>query len=279
MIRRFVAVAAAVLLCASPVLAQEGKPLRTGVDGSFPPHAFPKPGGGLQGFNIDLFNEVAKRMKRPITIDGVSFSTLIPGMASGRYDFIAAPTTVTKERSEQMLFTAGYLWTYFQFGIKKGSKPLTGWADLKGKVVAVNKGTPYETVSKAKGQEFGFDVQAFDYQTDAVQAVLSGRAYATFVGNTSIAYIAKQNPNFVPDLALKEGRLYFAAPVPKDNPKLRAELQDALDCMKKDGSMVKLSEKWMGTPEPDALERTVTPGYGVEGFPGYDPTPHELHCG
>jgi len=62
----------------------------------------------------------------------VSFSTLIPGMAAGRYDFIAAPTTVTKERAENMLFTAGYLWTAFQFGIKKGTPPIKGWADLKG---------------------------------------------------------------------------------------------------------------------------------------------------
>ena len=41
---------------------------------------------------------------------------------SGRYDFIAAPTTVTKERAESMIFTAGYLWTAYQFGIKKGSQ-------------------------------------------------------------------------------------------------------------------------------------------------------------
>ncbi|WP_428662235.1 transporter substrate-binding domain-containing protein [Reyranella sp.] len=280
MINRIAAAAAAILLCASPAVAQEGKPLRTGVDGSFPPHAFPKPGGGTQGFNIDLFTEVAARMKRPITIDAVSFSTLIPGMQSGRYDFIAAPTTVTKERAEAMLFTAGYLWTAFQFGIKKGSKPITGWADLKGKVVAVNKGTPYETLSKKMGTEHGFEVQAYDYQTDAVQAVLSGRAYATLVGNTSIRYIAKQTPMFVADLELKETRAHWAAPVPKDNPKLRAELQDVLDCMKKDGSISKLSEKWLGyTPGPDSLENVITPGYGVPDMPGYDPTPHPLHCG
>ncbi|TMJ28932.1 MAG: transporter substrate-binding domain-containing protein [Alphaproteobacteria bacterium] len=279
--RHFAALAAAVLLCAPQALAQDKQPpLRTGVDGTFAPHAFPKPGGGTQGFQIDLFTEVAKRMKREITIDSVSFSTLIPGMQSGRYDFVAAPTTVTKERAEQMLFTAGYLWTYYQFGIKKGSAPLKGWQDLKGKAVAVNKGTPYETVSKAKGQEFGFEVQAYDNQPDAIQAVLSGRAYATIVGNTSVLYAAKQNPMFVADLALKNERLHWSAPVPKDKPQLRAQLQDALDCMKKDGTLPKLSEKWFGfAPDADALERVITPGYGVPGMPGYDPTPHELHCG
>ncbi len=37
-----------------------------------------------------------------------------------------------------------------------------------------------------------------------MQAVLSGRAYATLVGNTSVRYIAKQTPKFVADLELKD---------------------------------------------------------------------------
>jgi polar amino acid transport system substrate-binding protein len=219
-------------------------------------------------------------MHRDIKIDSVSFSTLIPGMEAGRYDFIAAPTTVTKERAEKMLFTAGYIWTSYQFGIKKGTPPIKGWEDLKGKAVAVNKGTPYETLSKKMGKEIGFEVQAYDTQPDASQAVLSGRAYATLGGNTTIVYAASKNPMFIADLELKDTRAHWAAPVPLSNPKLRAQLQDAIDCMKKDGSLVKLSEKWFGrVPAPDALERTITPGYGVPGMPHYDPTPHELHCG
>jgi len=152
MFHRLAAAAAAALILASPAFAQDKlPPLRTGVDGTFAPHAMPKLGGGTEGFQIDLFTEVAKRMKREIIIDSVSFSTLIPGMQAGRYDFIAAPTTVTRERAENMLFTAGYLWTAFQFGIKKGSTPLKGWEDLKGKAVSVNKGTPYEKLSKEMG--------------------------------------------------------------------------------------------------------------------------------
>src|SRR3954469_2109828 len=190
-------------------------------------------------------------MKREITIDSVSFSTLIPGMMSGRYDFIAAPTTVTKERAENMIFTSGYLWTAYQFGIRKGTPPIKGWPDLKGKAVSVNKGTPYETLAKAEGAKHGFEVQAYDTQPDATQAVLSGRAYATLGGNTTIVYAASKNPNFVADLELGSTRAHWAAPVPKSNPKLRAQLQDALDCMKKDGTIAKLSEKWFGR-KPEA---------------------------
>jgi len=184
--RRSLLAAAFVLLSTAAFAQQSLPPLRTAVDGTYAPHAMPKLGGGLEGFQIDLFNEVARRMHRGITIDSASFSGLIPALEAGRYDFLAAPTTVTPERAQNLLFTQGYLWTDFQFGIRKGSAPIKGWADLKGKTVAVNKGTPYETLSKKMGDQYGFTVVAFDTQPDAVQAVVSGHAYASLAGNTVI---------------------------------------------------------------------------------------------
>ena len=61
------------LLVAGSAVAQPLPPLRTGVDGTFAPHAMPKLGGGVEGFQIDLFTEVARRMKREITFDSTSF--------------------------------------------------------------------------------------------------------------------------------------------------------------------------------------------------------------
>ena len=40
--------------------AQAQGPLKTGVDGTFAPHAFPDMQGGVQGFNIDLAREIGK---------------------------------------------------------------------------------------------------------------------------------------------------------------------------------------------------------------------------
>ena len=84
-------------LLSGAVLAQTGAPLRTGVDATFAPHAMVKLDGGLQGFNIDLGEELAKRMQRKIEIEGTEFSGLVPGLNAKKYDFILAPVTVTPE--------------------------------------------------------------------------------------------------------------------------------------------------------------------------------------
>ena len=262
-----------------PARSQEAPPFKTGVDGTFAPHAMPKLGGGMEGFQIDLFNEVARRLKRGIQIESASFSGLIPALQSGRYDFLTAPTTVTPERAEALLFTQGYIWTAYQFGIKKGSAPIKGWEDLKGKVVAVNKGTPYENLAKKMGEQHGFSVQTFDTNPDAVQAVVSGHAYANLAGNTVVRYAAKRNPNFVADWTLADTRAHWATPFRKDSAALRGQVEDVLKCMKKDGTIPALSEKWFGAkPGPDDLENVIQAGHGIPGQPGYDPSAADPDC-
>src|SRR5208282_5149532 len=100
--RTFLVVVAALAATAAP--AQE-PPLRTGLDGTFAPHAMPNLSGGIQGFNVDLANEIAKRLNRRIVIEATQFSGLIPGLQAGTYDFLAAPVTATKERADNLLFT------------------------------------------------------------------------------------------------------------------------------------------------------------------------------
>ena len=97
-------------------IAQD-KPMVAGVDGTFAPHAMPKLGGGVEGFNVDLIMEIGKQLGRKMEIHAAEFSGLIPAMNAGRLDFVGAPTTVTPERAQNLLFTEGYLNTYYQFQI------------------------------------------------------------------------------------------------------------------------------------------------------------------
>src|SRR5688500_10030481 len=111
--RRLV-VASCFALAAGTGWAQD-KPLVAGVDGTFAPHAMPKLGGGVEGFNVDLIEAIGRKMGRKIEIFSGQFSGLIPAMNSGQLSFVGAPTTVTPERAAQLLFTEGYLNTYYSF--------------------------------------------------------------------------------------------------------------------------------------------------------------------
>jgi polar amino acid transport system substrate-binding protein len=273
------AAGAALLLTMSAALGQEAPPLRAAVDGTFAPHSFPSLSGGYQGFNIDLANEIAKRLKRKIVIDAAQFSGLVPALHAGTYDFLAAPTTVTKERAENMLFTEGYLNTDFQFLIKKGSPKIAKLEDLKDKVVAVNKGSAYDSWARDLEAKIGWKVESFGTQTDAVQAVLVGRVDTNVAGNTVIAWAVKNNPQLELSYLYSTG-LVWAAPLRKDSGELRKSIENAVECMKLDGMITKMHEKWFGTaPSAGSAAVTVFQGYGVPDMPGYDPTAHTPSCG
>src|SRR6059058_4200809 len=275
---RFVLSTTGALLLATSVYGQEPPPLRTALDGTFAPHAFPNLSGGYQGFNVDLANEIARRLKRKSVIDALQFSGLVPALQAGTYDYLAAPTTVTKERADNMLFTEGYLNTDFQFLIKKGAPKIEKLEDLKGKVVAVNKGSAYDSWARDLEPKLGWKVESFGTQTDAVQAVLAGRADANVAGNTAIAWAAKNNPQLELSYLYSTG-LVWGAPLRKDSGELRKQIENAIECMKLDGTIAKMHEKWFGIP-PAAGSAAVTvfPGYGVPDKPGYDPTAHTPSC-
>jgi polar amino acid transport system substrate-binding protein len=266
------------LVLALPGIGAAQQPLRTAVDGTFAPHAMPRLEGGIQGFNVDLANEVGKRLKRPVEIQAMQFSGILPALQAGSIDFVAAPVTVTKERAENYIFTEGYLNTDYQFLTKKGEPPVTDLKQLKGKVIAVNKGAIYDSWARGLEAEIGWSVESFGTQTDAVQAVLAGRAYANVAGNTAIQWAVKQQPQLQLSYLHATG-LVWAMPVRKDQLALRAELENAIECMKKDGTMATMHERWFGTkPAASSPAVTIYPGTGVPGTPGYEAAPREPKC-
>lgn len=255
------------------------KPLKVALDGTFAPHAMPKMGGGIEGFNVDLANEIGKRLGRKMDITAAQWSGLLPALAAGKYDFIVAPTTITDERTKSLLFTEGYLNTDFQFVVKKGAPNITSLEGFKGKVISVNKGAVYDRWARGLESKIGWKVESYGTNTDAVQAVLAGRAFANVAGSTVTAWAAKKNPRLQLSFLYSTGK-QFGMPFRKGDEAMRNKVENVIECMKLDGTFVKLSEKWFGiTPPAGAALTTVQYGYGIPGKEGYQATPHVPNCG
>ncbi|WP_118137826.1 transporter substrate-binding domain-containing protein [Oceanicella sp. SM1341] len=273
---RLAGLALAASLTAVPALA-EGT-FKVALDGTFAPHAMPSMSGGTEGFNVDLANLIGERLGKTMEITAAQFSGLIPALQAGTYDFIAAPTTVNAERAENLLFTEGFMDTNFRFVVPADAEEFTTLEDFKGKTIAVNKGSAYDSFLRERAEEYGWTVESYGTNTDAIQAVMTGRADANLAGATVAAWAAKQNPRVKLSFEYETG-LVWALPFRKDDTETRDLVDRAIECLKLDGSMAALSEKWFGvTPVEGTTIVTPTPGYGVPDFPGYEADDHTPSC-
>lgn len=248
------------------------------LDGTFAPHAMPTLNGGVEGFNVDLANAIGEKLGAKMNITAAQFSGLIPAMEAGTYDFLVAPTTITEERAANMLFSEGYLDTDFQFVVREDAPEITDLEQLRGKTIAVNRGSAYDSWARERAEKYDWKVENYGTNSDAVQAVMSGRADANLAGNTVSAWAAKKNPGVKLSYLVDTG-LVWGMPFRKDDVELRNKIERVIECLKLDGTMAELSEKWFGvTPQEGSTTITPVAGYGQPGFEGYTEDDHEPSC-
>jgi len=248
--------------------AQETR-YKVALDGTFAPHAMPTMDGGVEGFNVDLANEIGERLNAEMEIVATQWSGILPGLQAGTYDFVVAPTTITEERASNLLFTEGYLNTDFQFVVANDAEEISELSGFTGKTIAVNKGSAYDSWARDLSEDIGWTVESYGTNTDAVQAVVSGRAFANVAGNTVSAWAAQKNPAIKLSYLHTTGKVW-GMPFRKDDEELRATVEEVIECMKIDGSIAALHEKWFGTePAKGSAAVTALPGYGEPGFEGF----------
>jgi polar amino acid transport system substrate-binding protein len=115
----------------------------------------------------------------------------------------------------------------------------------------------------------------FGTQTDAVQAVMAGATPTSPATPSSIRGRQCRSCSFY-----HTDRLVGRQPPAQGPKELLGQIENAVECMKKDGTIAGMHEKWFGTkPAPGSAAVTIFPGTGVPGMPGYDATPREPTCG
>jgi polar amino acid transport system substrate-binding protein len=265
--------------CCGSARAQSG-PLVIGLDVGTNPYVIANPDGTTTGFNIDLVTELAKRLGRPgIQVVDQQFSGIFAGLEAKRYEFIAAPVTLTKERSARMLFVQGYLDTDYQFLIRRDSTDIASLDDLKGKTIAVNNGSAYDTWLTQNADKYGWKIERYGKTGDAYQAVLARRADAALSDNGNARYAAAKNQQLKASLLVKTG-LVFSWAFRKDDDATRRRVEQTLRCMKLDGTIAKIFKTWFGEdPDPSSAAMTVHAGYGQPGMDDYEPVYEAPRCG
>lgn len=252
--------------------------IRVGADVGFAPHVMAKPGGGYEGFNVDLIEAVAARLEVDVEIVNVPYSGIFAAMDSKQLDFIIAPTTANADRASRVLLSEGYLNNDYTFVVKKGAPPIKGLEDLKGKTISVNRGNSNDIWLSERQELYGYKIERFPSNPDAVQAVISGQADANLVGSTVAIWLAKRAPQLETSYVVRTGFTY-SHPFRKDDAAGRDRFERALECVKLDGTAAKIYEKWFGgPPRADEALLRVSVGSGEPGLPGYDPTPRPASC-
>jgi polar amino acid transport system substrate-binding protein len=270
---------ALLVICCTTARAQSG-PLVIGLDVGTNPYVIANPDGTITGFNIELVTELAKRLGRPgIQVVDQQFSGIFAGLEAKRYEFIAAPVTLTKERSDHMLFVQGYLDTDYQFLVRRDGADIASLNDLKGKTIAVNNGSAYDTWLTQNADKYGFKVERYGKTGDAYQAVLARRDEAALSDNGNARYAAAKNQQLKASLLIKTG-LVFSWAFRKDDDATRKRVDQTLKCMKLDGTLAKIFKTWFGEdPDPASSVLTVHAGYGQPGMDDYEAIFDAPKCG
>jgi len=262
---------------AGSAAAQEG-PLVVGLDFGVVPFGQINAQGEKEGFSIDLAEAFAERLGRPgAEVLDVEFSGMFAALFAERFEFIITPLYITAERAEQMLYTEPYFPADQGFVIAADAE-MTALEDLNGKVLAVNNGTRGDAWATENAERYGFEVQRYSNVPETIQAVASGRAFATVNQSPTMVYAASQNDRVKLGFTNYTGE-NFGLAFRQDDVEYRNRVENILECMKFDGTLQDLHLKWFGAdPDPQSSMMAVYVGYGVPGLPGNDPTPRMPQC-
>ena len=228
---------AIVISCANP------PPVSIGTEGAYPPFGYLNDAGELEGFEIDLGNELCQRAGLECVWVTNDWDSMITNLRAGRYDTIMAGMSITDERDELIDFTQPYF-----------PPEQSVFAALAGSAEGVTRErVAVQTATIQADYLAGKVTELIEYglAEETIQAVLDGEADSTFASHSYLKDI----------VAASQGQLDFVGPpvsldsgvgigVREEDEELRNKLDEAISSMKEDGSLNALILQWFGEGEP-----------------------------
>jgi len=114
----------------------EKKAMVVATNAGWPPQSFLDDSNQLVGFDVDVANEIGKRLGVAVSFETPDWATLTGGRWQGRYDVGVGSVTPTKARANVIDFAGIYYYSPYVYVVHKDSEAKSV-ADLKGKVMLV----------------------------------------------------------------------------------------------------------------------------------------------
>lgn len=205
--------------------------------GEYQPFSYFKD-GQLTGFDIEIGEEIAKRLDLEPKAVTSPFSGIIAGVKEGRYDAAIASHAITDERKQQVDFADPYYLSGGQLFTRPDSDVSTLEA-LKGKEVAVALGTTHEKMAR----EYTDNIKTYDSDVTALRALEQGK-HDVVITDSVVGDIAIQQGLNIKKSGAALTEVQHGIAVRKGNEELLNKINEALKQMHEDGTYVKLSEKY-----------------------------------
>lgn len=236
--------------------------LLVGVSDTTPPFSFKAADGTLTGYDLDLVRAVARRLGVGLEMTPLSSAERIPLLQQGKLDFVATSMTRTAERLREVDFSHIYFVTPHAVIVKKSSG-ITSVRELAGRKASSASTSTAGGNLKEAVPEVNI-VYVRDYSI-AFAALKGGSVDAFTTDETVLAAIVRQDGRpedylFLPDFT-KSRNVGFA--LKKDEPRLKAAINQALLDAEATGEAARIWDAWFGPGTPQPIKRTfkIDAGY------------------
>ncbi|MEB5971742.1 glutamine ABC transporter substrate-binding protein GlnH [Pantoea dispersa] len=232
----------ALIACSASCIAAAQDKLTVGVDTAFVPFEF-KQGDKYVGFDIDLWDAIAKKMNVSYELHPMDFGGLIPGLQSRNLDVAMAGITITDARKQVVDFSNGYYDADLLMAVKSSDNSIKKFSDLAGKKVGLKQGTAAASFMKshykANYVEFpNIDNAYLDLQAGNLDAVVHDSPnvlyYVKTAGDGKVK-ASGENDTILPQ------QYGFAM---QKNSSLTPKVNAALQALRADGTYSKIYVKW-----------------------------------
>ena len=243
------------LLCGRAVCAQDALQqirargeLIIATDGTYPPFEYKDDQGKLVGFDVDLGNEIGKRLGVKVRWDSLDWTAVLGSLESRKADLIISGMTITEERKQKgYAFTRPYFLSGQSIARRADDNSIQGLADLKTKTVAVQD----ETTGMYAVQKSGVPdshIKKFKALNESLLDVRNHNADAAVADTPALQRIIRMS---YPDMKLLGGSIqdeYLGIAARHGEEELVRALNEALDSILADGHYASIYRTWIQEP-------------------------------